>query len=55
MIFIKFLFKYLNESALHVACRIGKANIVKLLLSHKGIDINAKSIFNSNFFMKFII
>lgn len=31
-----------NMTPLHIAVMHGKMNIIKLLLSHKNIDINAK-------------
>lgn len=45
----------LNKTALHIAVDNGNFEIVRLLLSIKEIDINAKSIFLSILFISFKI
>ena len=45
-----FFFQFLNETALHAAIESGNAEIVKILLSKPGIDVNIKTVFNSIFF-----
>lgn len=45
----------LNKTALHMAVDNGNIEIVRLLLSIKEIDINAKSIFLSILFISFKI
>ena len=47
---MKFLFFEFYKAALHIAIEKGNLSIVQLLLSHKGIDVNNKSIILSQYF-----
>ena len=41
---MKFFILIFYKAALHIAIEKGNLSIVQLLLSHKGIDVNNKSI-----------
>lgn len=42
--------KFFHKAALHIAIEKGNSAIVQLLLNHKGIDVNNKSIILINLF-----
>lgn len=54
MLFQNILF-FFNETILHIACESKNIDLVKYIISLKAIDINAKTIFFSTFFIKFQI
>ena len=48
---MKFIYVHFDEPALYLAVFLNKIEFVKLLLSRKDIDVNAKNIIKNLFFL----